>query len=64
MNRDEMMYAARCEYLDRIEATVRAALDNNEITEDDIRDFIEWNFKELTESEIDFIVLTLILDLN
>lgn len=56
MDNVEMMYAARCEYLDRIEATVRVALENEDITEDEIRDFIEWNFKGLTESEVDSVM--------
>ena len=55
MNNDEMMYAARCEYLDKVVETTRAVLEEGDIEEDEVEDFLRWNFK-LSEEEIELIL--------
>lgn len=55
MNSDEMMYAARCEYLDKVVETTRAVLEEGDIEEDEVEDFLRWNFK-LLEEEIELIL--------
>lgn len=55
MNSDEMMYAARCEYLDKVVETVRTVLEEGDIEEDEVEDFLRWNFK-LSEEEIELIL--------
>ena len=55
MNSDEMMYAARCEYLDKVVETTRAVLEEGDIEEDEVEDFLRWNFK-LSEEEIELIL--------
>ena len=55
MNNDEMMYAARCEYLDKIVETTRTVLEEGDIEEDEVEDFLRWNFK-LSEEEIELIL--------
>ena len=55
MNSDEMMYAARCEYLDKVVETTRTALEEGDIEEDEVEDFLRWNFK-LLEEEIELIL--------
>ena len=55
MNSDEMMYAARCEYLDKVVETTRAVLEEGDIEEDEVEDFLRWNFK-LLEGEIESIL--------
>ena len=55
MNNDEMMYAARCEYLDKIVETTRTVLEEGDIEEDEVEDFLRWNFK-LLEEEIELIL--------
>ena len=55
MNSDEMMYAARCEYLDKVVETTRIVLEEGDIEEDEIEDFLRWNFK-LSEEEIELIL--------
>lgn len=55
MNNDEMMYAARCEYLDKVVETTRTVLEEGEIEEDEVEDFLRWNFK-LSEEEIELIL--------
>lgn len=56
MNSDEMMYAARCEYLDKVVETTRTVLEEGDIEEDEVEDFLRWNFK-LSEEEIELILL-------
>ena len=55
MNSDEMMYAARCEYLDKVVETTRTVLEEGDIEEDEVEDFLRWNFK-LSEEEIKLIL--------
>ncbi len=55
MNSDEMMYAARCEYLDKVVETTRTVLEEGDIEEDEVEDFLRWNFK-LLEEEIELIL--------
>lgn len=55
MNNDEMMYAARCEYLDKVVETTRTVLEEGDIEEDEVEDFLRWNFK-LSEGEIELIL--------
>ena len=55
MNSDEMMYAARCEYLDKVVETTRTVLEEGDIEEDEVEDFLSWNFK-LLEEEIELIL--------
>ena len=55
MNTDEMMYAARCEYLDKVVETTRTVLEEGDIEEDEVEDFLRWNFK-LSEEEIELIL--------
>lgn len=55
MNNDEMMYAARCEYLDKVVETTRTVLEEGDIEEDEVEDFLRWNFK-LSEEEIELIL--------
>ena len=55
MNSDEMMYAARCEYLDKVVETTRTVLEEGDIEEDEVEDFLRWNFK-LSEGEIELIL--------
>ena len=55
MNSDEMMYAARCEYLDKVVETTRTVLEEGDIEEDEVEDFLRWNFK-LSEEEIELIL--------
>lgn len=55
MNSDEMMYAARCEYLDKVVKTTRTVLEEGDIEEDEVEDFLRWNFK-LSEGEIELIL--------
>ena len=55
MNSDEMMYAARCEYLDKIVETTRIVLEEGDIEEDEVEDFLRWNFK-LSEEEIELVL--------
>ena len=55
MNSDEMMYAARCEYLDKVVETTRTVLEEEDIEEDEVEDFLRWNFK-LSEEEIELIL--------
>ena len=55
MNSDEMMYAARWEYLDKIVETTRTVLEEGDIEEDEVEDFLRWNFK-LSEEEIELIL--------
>ena len=55
MNSDEMMYAARCEYLDKVVETTRTVLEEEDIEEDEEEDFLRWNFK-LSEEEIELIL--------
>ena len=55
MNSDEMMYAARCEYLDKVVETTRTVLEEGNIEEDEVEDFLRWNFK-LLEEEIELIL--------
>lgn len=56
MNSDEMMYAARCEYLDKVVETTRTVLEEGDIEENEVEDFLRWNFK-LSEEEIELILL-------
>ena len=58
MNSDEMMYAARCEYLDKVVETTRTVLEEGDIEEDEVEDFLRWNFK-LSEEEIELILLAI-----
>lgn len=55
MNSEEMMYAARCEYLDKVVETTRTVLEEGDIEEDEVEDFLRWNFK-LSEEEIELIL--------
>ena len=55
MNSDEMMYAARCEYLDKVVETTRIVLEEGDIEENEVEDFLRWNFK-LSEEEIELIL--------
>ena len=55
MNSDEMMYAARCEYLDKVVETTRTVLEEGDIEEDEVEDILRWNFK-LLEEEIELIL--------
>jgi hypothetical protein len=55
MNSDEMMYAARCEYLDKVVETARTVLEEGDIEENEVEDFLRWNFK-LSEEEIELIL--------
>ena len=55
MNSDEMMYAARWEYLDKVVETARTVLEEGDIEEDEVEDFLRWNFK-LSEEEIELIL--------
>ena len=55
MNTDEMMYAARCEYLDKVVETTKTVLEEGDIEEDEVEDFLRWNFK-LSEEEIELIL--------
>ena len=55
MNSDEMMYAARCEYLDKVVETTKTVLEEGDIEEDEVEDFLRWNFK-LLEEEIELIL--------
>ena len=55
MNSDEMMYAARCEYLDKVVETTRTVLEEGDIEEDEVEDFLRWNFN-LSEEEIELIL--------
>ena len=55
MNSDEMMYAARCEYLDKVVETTKTVLEEGDIEEDEVEDFLRWNFK-LSEEEIELIL--------
>ena len=55
MNSDEMMYAARCEYLDKMVETTRIVLEEGDIEENEVEDFLRWNFK-LSEEEIELIL--------
>ena len=55
MNSDEMMYAARCECLDKVVETARTVLEEGDIEEDEVEDFLRWNFK-LSEEEIELIL--------
>lgn len=55
MNSDEMMYAACCEYLDKVVETTRTVLEEGDIEEDEVEDFLRWNFK-LSEEEIELIL--------
>ena len=55
MNNDEIMYAARCEYLDKVVETTRTVLEEGDIEEDEVEDFLRWNFK-LSEEEIELIL--------
>ena len=55
MNSDEMMYAARCEYLDKVVETTRTVLEEGDIEEDEVEDFLRWNCK-LSEEEIELIL--------
>lgn len=56
MNSDEMMYAARCEYLDKVVETARTVLEEGDIEEDEVEDFLRWNFDNLSEDEIELIL--------
>ena len=49
------MYAARCEYLDKVVETTRTVLEEGDIEEDEVEDFLRWNFK-LSEEEIELIL--------
>ena len=55
MNSDEMMYAAHCEYLDKVVETTRTVLEEGDIEEDEVEDFLRWNFK-LSEEEIELVL--------
>lgn len=55
MNSDEMMYAARCEYLDKVVETARTVLKEGSIKEDEVEEFLRWN-SELSEEEIELIL--------
>lgn len=56
MNSDEMMYASRCEYLDRIVDTARTAMIEGDIEEDEVEEFLRWNFSNLSEDEIEILL--------
>lgn len=55
MNSDEMMYASRCEFLDRVVETARDALTEGDIEEDEVEEFLRWNFN-LLEDEIEMVM--------
>lgn len=55
MNSDEMMYAARCEYLDKVVETARTVLEEGDIEEDEVEEFLRWNFN-LLEDEIELVL--------
>lgn len=56
MNSDEMMYAARCEYLDKVVETARTAMTEGDIEEDEVEEFLRWNFDNLSEDEIEILL--------
>lgn len=56
MNSDEMMYAARCEFLDNVVDTARTAMIEGDIEEDEVEEFLRWNFDNLSEDEIELIL--------
>lgn len=59
MNSDEMMYAARCEYLDKAYDYLIQLIENDNLDMNDINEVFHLRFFDLTKGEIEEISLRL-----
>jgi len=59
MNSDEMMYAARCEYLDKAYEYLTSLIEDDNLDMNDINEIFHLRYYDLTEGEIEEISLRL-----